>query len=160
MRHYKAIKRSQQQGKRPGIAFHFRKRCAGRFQRRQLARFVSLANPVAGCGHAVLFIIAGQLLDDLAVLDRDSALRRRLKHYTAPDLLEHDILKEINELLKKGLGVDLPLLSNREKTRLVDALIIGDSCGALTIILMRVLPSQMSSNAITAATVIDGYVRH
>ena len=36
--------------------------------------------------------------------------------------LEHDLLKKANELLKKGLGVDLQLLSNREKTRLVDAL--------------------------------------
>ena len=34
----------------------------------------------------------------------------------------HDLLKKANELLKKGLGVDLQLLSNREKTRLVDAL--------------------------------------
>lgn len=36
--------------------------------------------------------------------------------------LEHDLLKKANELLKKGLGVDLQLLSNREKTQLVDAL--------------------------------------
>ena len=36
--------------------------------------------------------------------------------------LEHDILKKANELLKKELGVDLQLLSNREKTLLVDAL--------------------------------------
>lgn len=36
--------------------------------------------------------------------------------------LEHDILKKANELLKKGLGVDLRLLTNREKTLLVDAL--------------------------------------
>jgi putative transposase len=36
--------------------------------------------------------------------------------------LEHDLLKKATELLKKGLGVDLQLLSNREKTRLVDAL--------------------------------------
>ena len=36
--------------------------------------------------------------------------------------LEHDLLKKANELLKKGLGADLPLLSNQEKTRLVDAL--------------------------------------
>ena len=34
--------------------------------------------------------------------------------------LEHDLLKKANELLKKGLGVDLPLLSNQEKTRLVN----------------------------------------
>ena len=36
--------------------------------------------------------------------------------------LEHDILKKANELLKKALGIDLSLLTNREKTRLVDAL--------------------------------------
>ena len=36
--------------------------------------------------------------------------------------LEHDLLKKANELLKKGLGVDLHLLSNREKTQLFDAL--------------------------------------
>jgi transposase-like protein len=36
--------------------------------------------------------------------------------------LEHDLLKKANELLKKGLGVAPQLLSNREKTRLVDAL--------------------------------------
>lgn len=36
--------------------------------------------------------------------------------------LERDLLEKANELLKKGLGVDLQLLSNREKTLLVDAL--------------------------------------
>ncbi len=36
--------------------------------------------------------------------------------------LENDLLKKANELLKKGLGVDLQLLSNREKTLLADAL--------------------------------------
>lgn len=36
--------------------------------------------------------------------------------------LEHDLLKKANETLKKGLGVDLQLLTNREKTLLVDAL--------------------------------------
>jgi len=36
--------------------------------------------------------------------------------------LEHDLLKKANDLLKKDLGVDLRLLSNREKTMLVDAL--------------------------------------
>ena len=36
--------------------------------------------------------------------------------------LEHDLLKKANELLKKGLGVVPQLLSNREKTLLVDAL--------------------------------------
>jgi len=36
--------------------------------------------------------------------------------------LEHDLLKKANELLKKALSVDLQILSNREKTLLVDAL--------------------------------------
>jgi len=36
--------------------------------------------------------------------------------------LEHDQLKKANEPLKKGLGVDLQILSNREKTLLADAL--------------------------------------
>ena len=36
--------------------------------------------------------------------------------------LEHGLLKKANELLKKGLGVDLPLLSNKERAPLVDAL--------------------------------------
>lgn len=45
-------------------------------------------------------------------------LRRDIRHLQ----LEHDLLKKANELLKKDLGVDLPLLSNREKTTLVDAL--------------------------------------
>ncbi|WP_407803176.1 transposase, partial [Staphylococcus aureus] len=31
--------------------------------------------------------------------------------------LEHDLLKKANELLKKDLGVDLQILSNREKTQ-------------------------------------------
>jgi DNA replication protein DnaC len=38
-------------------------------------------------GHTVLFTSAGQLLGDLAALDSDSALRRRLRHYARPDLL-------------------------------------------------------------------------
>jgi transposase InsO family protein/transposase-like protein len=36
--------------------------------------------------------------------------------------LERDLLKKANEIIKKGLGVDLQLLTNREKTLLIDAL--------------------------------------
>jgi len=36
--------------------------------------------------------------------------------------LEYDLLNKANELLKKDLGIDLRLLTNREKTQLVDAL--------------------------------------
>ena len=41
-------------------------------------------------GHTVLFTTAGQLLGDLAALDSDSTLRRRLRHYAHPDLLAID----------------------------------------------------------------------
>ncbi len=53
-----------------------------------------------------------ELEQQVALLERDI---RRLQ-------LEHDLLKKANELLKKGLGVAPQLLSNREKTLLVDAL--------------------------------------
>ena len=46
------------------------------------------------------------------------ALRRDVQNLQ----LEHSLLKKADEFLKKGLGVDLRLLTNREKTLLVDAL--------------------------------------
>jgi len=59
-----------------------------------------------------------------AETDRDElkrqveGLRRDIRNLQ----LEHDLLTKANELLKKDLGVDLSLLSNREKTTQVDAL--------------------------------------
>jgi len=47
----------------------------------------NLAHEALVHGHTVLFTSAGQLLGDLAALDSDSALRRRLRHYAAADLL-------------------------------------------------------------------------
>ena len=38
----------------------------------------------------MLFTSAGQLLGDLAALDSDAALRRRLRHYARPQLLAID----------------------------------------------------------------------
>jgi putative transposase len=46
------------------------------------------------------------------------ALRRDVQRLR----LEQDLLKKASELLKKGLGIDLQLLTNRDKTQLVDAL--------------------------------------
>ena len=46
-------------------------------------------------GHTVLFTTAANLLNDLAVVDGDNALRRRLKHYARPSLL---IIDEIGTL--------------------------------------------------------------
>ena len=45
-------------------------------------------------GHTVLFSTAGHLLGDLAALDSDSTLRRRLRHYAAPDVLLIDLCAE------------------------------------------------------------------
>jgi len=45
-----------------------------------------------------------------------------LQHDIQKLQLEHDLLKKATELIKKDLGVDLQLLSNREKTLLVDVL--------------------------------------
>jgi DNA replication protein DnaC len=50
----------------------------------------NLAHQALIHGHTVLFATAGQLLGDLAALDSDSALRRRLRYYAAPTLLVID----------------------------------------------------------------------
>jgi DNA replication protein DnaC len=47
----------------------------------------NLAHQALIHGHTVLFTNAGQLLGDLAALDSDPALRRRLRHYAPPSLL-------------------------------------------------------------------------
>jgi DNA replication protein DnaC len=55
-------------------------------------------------GHTVLFTTAGQLLGDLAALDSDSALRRRLRHYAAPSLL---VIDEVGYLSYSNRHADL-----------------------------------------------------
>ena len=47
-----------------------------------------------------------------------STLRRDIRRLQ----LEHDLLKKASEIIKKGLGVSLQLLTNRKKTLLVDVL--------------------------------------
>lgn len=46
------------------------------------------------------------------------ALRRDIRHLQ----LERDLLKKANDIIKKETGVNRQLLTNREKTLLVDAL--------------------------------------
>ena len=55
-------------------------------------------------GHTVLFTSAGQLLGDLAALDSDSALRRRLRHYAYPHLL---VIDEVGYLAYSNRHADL-----------------------------------------------------
>jgi DNA replication protein DnaC len=50
----------------------------------------NLAHQAVLHGATGLFTPAGQLLGELASLDSDSGLRRRLRHYAAPDLLVID----------------------------------------------------------------------
>jgi DNA replication protein DnaC len=52
----------------------------------------------------VLFASAGQMLGDLASLDSDSALRRRLHHYARPRLL---VLDEVGYLSYSNRHADL-----------------------------------------------------
>jgi DNA replication protein DnaC len=63
-------------------------------------------------GRTVLFATAGQLLGDLAALDSDSTLRRRLRHYAAPDLL---LIDEVGYLSYSNRHADLlfELISRR-----------------------------------------------
>jgi DNA replication protein DnaC len=55
-------------------------------------------------GHTALFTTAGQLLGDLAALDSDSAVRRRLRQYAAPDLL---MIDEVGYLSYSNRHADL-----------------------------------------------------
>ena len=50
--------------------------------------------------------------------EQAAALRQDIRRLR----LEQDLLKKANELVKKDLGIDRQLLTNREKTQLVDAL--------------------------------------
>ena len=76
----------------------------------------NLAHQALINGATVLFITAGQMLGELAALDSDSALRRRLRHYAAPDLL---VIDEVGYLSYGNRHADLlfELVSRRYQTR-------------------------------------------
>lgn len=67
-------------------------------------------------GHTARFATAGELLGELAALDSDTALRRRLRHYTSPDLL---VIDEIGYLSYSNRHADLlfELVSRRYETK-------------------------------------------
>lgn len=80
------------------------------------------------------------------------ALKREIRRLQ----LEQDLLKKANELLKKDLGIDRQLLTNREKTQLVDAL---RGVYALTELLREVgLPRSSYFYHRTRLQVADKYV--
>lgn len=55
-------------------------------------------------GHTALFTTAGQLLGELAALDSDSGLRRKLRQYAAPDVL---LIDEVGYLSYSNRHADL-----------------------------------------------------
>ncbi len=67
-------------------------------------------------GHTVRFATAGELLGELAALDSDAALRRRLHHYAAPDVL---VIDEIGYLSYSNRHADLlfELVSRRYEAK-------------------------------------------
>lgn len=76
----------------------------------------NIAHQALVAGHTVLFTTAGQLLGDLAALDSDSALRRRLHHYARPGLLAID---EMGYLSYSNRHADLlfQLLTQRYRSK-------------------------------------------
>ena len=72
----------------------------------------NLAHQALVEGRTAVFTSAGQLLGELAALDSDSALRRRLRHYAGPDLL---VIDEVGYLSYSNRHADLlfELISRR-----------------------------------------------
>ncbi len=71
----------------------------------------NIAHQALLSGHTVLFITAGQLLGELAGIDSDSALQRRLRYYAGFDLLAID---EVGYLSYSNRHADLLFeLTNR-----------------------------------------------
>jgi DNA replication protein DnaC len=76
----------------------------------------NIAHQALVAGQTALFTTAGQLLGDLAALDSDSALRRRLHHYARPALLAID---EVGYLSYSNRHADLmfELISRRYQNK-------------------------------------------
>ena len=76
----------------------------------------NIAHQALLAGHTALFTTAGRLLGDLAALDSDSALRRRLNHYAAPTVLAID---EVGYLSYSNRHADLmfELISRRDRSK-------------------------------------------
>lgn len=76
----------------------------------------NIAHQALIAGHTVLFTVAGQLLGDLTASESDAALRRRLRHYSAPDVL---VIDEIGYLSYSNRHADLlfELLNRRYENK-------------------------------------------
>lgn len=76
----------------------------------------NIAHQAIIAGHTALFTVAGQLLGDLTASESDAALRRRLRHYNAPEVL---VIDEIGYLSYSNRHADLlfELLNRRYETK-------------------------------------------
>jgi len=100
-------------------------------------------------GYTVMFTSAGQMLGDLAALDSDSALRRRLRHYAAPQLL---VIDEIGYLSYSNRHADLlfELISRRYEQK--STMITTNRCFAEW--------NEVFPTAACVASLIDRLVHH
>jgi len=100
-------------------------------------------------GYTVMFTSAGQMLGDLAALDSDSALRRRLRHYAAPQLL---VIDEIGYLSYSNRHADLlfELVSRRYEQK--STMITTNRCFAEW--------NEVFPAAACVASLIDRLVHH
>lgn len=76
----------------------------------------NIAHQALIAGHTALFTVAGQLLGDLTASESDAALRRRLRHYSAPEVL---VIDEIGYLSYSNRHADLlfELLNRRYENK-------------------------------------------
>lgn len=76
----------------------------------------NIAHQALITGHTALFTVAGQLLGDLTASESDAALRRRFRHYSAPDVL---VIDEIGYLSYSNRHADLlfELLNRRYESK-------------------------------------------
>lgn len=76
----------------------------------------NIAHQAVVAGHTVLFAAAGQLLGELTASESDAMLRRRLRHYSSPDVL---VIDEIGYLSYSNRHADLlfELLNRRYETK-------------------------------------------
>lgn len=100
-------------------------------------------------GYTVMFTSAGQMLGDLAALDSDSALRRRLRHYAGPQLL---VIDEIGYLSYSNRHADLlfELVSRRYEQK--STVITTNRCFAEW--------NEVFPTAACVASLIDRLVHH
>jgi DNA replication protein DnaC len=76
----------------------------------------NIAHQALITGRTALFSVAGQLLGDLTASESDAALRRRLRHYSTPDVL---VIDEIGYLSYSNRHADLlfELLNRRYESK-------------------------------------------